>query len=117
MSNKIRLAVAGIACFAIAAPVGYALAQEGQGGSDGTSPAQSSPTPPPATSVHPDAETYLVEPQPGLIATCQERLEAAPDDVACQTVALLAAGKLEPGAYTNEAFDQAFAEATASADR
>lgn len=118
MSNRIRLVVAGIASFAIAAPVGYALAQDGQGSvSQEAAPAEPVPAPPPATQQHPEAQTYLLKPSTELVSTCDERLKVASDDVACQTVALLDAGQLATGAYTNEEFDRAFAEATAGTDR
>jgi hypothetical protein len=110
--------LAGIASFAIAAPVGYALAQDGpRNVGDPPVAAEPVPVPPPATSQHPEAETFLVKPSPELVATCDQRLKVAPDDAGCRTVALLAAGDLNPGAYTNAEFDRAVSQATAPSDR
>ena len=122
MTRRTRTLAVMAASFAVAAPVGYALAESGPA-APGPAPAPEVPAIPSAQelearAVHTDAETYLApSPSPELVAGCRERLESAPDDVLCNTILLVDQGKLQPGEYTNEEFSQAYEAATGVAVR
>lgn len=101
--------------FAVTVPIGYALADDPPSDQSSVPVPADIADPAPATSAHPDAETYLSPPTPELVETCRERLTTRPDDQLCNTILLVNDGELEPGAYTNAEFNQAYDQAMSAA--
>jgi len=113
MSRRKRALAAMIASLAVTVPIGYAAADDAAPGDQPGVPGEIT-DPAPATSAHPEAETFLSPPPAELVATCRERLADQPDDQLCNTILLVDQGRLEPGAYTNAEYNRAYEHAMAS---